>query len=111
MTETDHQTADRPTDREEEDYALDHRTVDAILDAVTAGDAAQIDALMEPLHAADIADLFEQISSGERAALLSLWSRGVDGEILSELDEAIRDEVVAALPREKVTPKLEVMVA
>ncbi|HQY43029.1 MAG TPA: magnesium transporter [Paracoccaceae bacterium] len=103
MTETEHQTAERPAEREEEDYALDHRTVDAILAAVEAGDAAQIDALMEPLHAADIADLFEQIGSGERAALLSLWSRRIDGEILTELDEGIREEVIAALPREVLT--------
>lgn len=103
MSETDSQIAERPNEREEEDYALDPRTVEAILDGVAKGDMAQIDALMEPLHAADIADLFEQIGAGERAALLSLWSRGIDGEILSELDEAIREEVIAALPRDVLT--------
>jgi magnesium transporter len=41
------------------------------------GDAdALIDALMEPLHAADIADLLEQVTADERAAWLRLWSRG-----------------------------------
>lgn len=103
MTETEHQTAERPAEREDEDYALDHRTVDAILEAVEAGDAAEIDRLMEPLHAADIADLFEQVGGSERAALLSLWSRGIDGEILSELGEGIREEVIDALPREVLT--------
>ncbi len=100
MSETEHQLAERPTEREEEDYSLDPRTVEAILDAVDAGDAAAIDRLMEPLHAADIADLFEQIGAGARAGLLALWSRGIDGEILSELDESIREEVIAALPRD-----------
>jgi magnesium transporter len=100
MTETEHQAAERPAERAEEDYALDHRIVEAILDAVEAGDTVEIDRLMEPLHAADIADLFEQIGGAERADLLSLWSRGIDGEILSELDEGIRDEVIAALPRD-----------
>ncbi len=79
------------------------KVVDAILDAVDAGDAATIDELMEPLHAADIADLLEQIGSAERAGLLKLWSRGIDGEILSELDESIREEVIAALPHEVLT--------
>jgi magnesium transporter len=41
---------------------------------------------MEPLHPADIADLLEQVSAGERAAWLGLWSRGIDGDVLSELD-------------------------
>lgn len=103
MTDTEHQLAERPQDREEEDYSLDPRTVEAILAAIEAGDAAQIDALAEPLHAADIADLLEQIGSAERAKLLSLWSRGIDGDILSELDESIREEVIAALPREVLT--------
>ena len=67
MSETEHQLAERPTEREDEDYSLDPRTVEAILDAVDAGDAAAIDRLMEPLHAADIADLFEQIGTGARA--------------------------------------------
>lgn len=103
MSETEHQLADRPTEREEEDYSLDPRTVEAILEAAEAGNAEAIDALMEPLHAADIADLFEQIGSGARAKLLTLWSRGIDGEILSELDESIREEVIAALPRDVLT--------
>jgi magnesium transporter len=84
----------------EEDYVLDSRTVDAILAAVAAGDHEGIDALMEPLHAADIADLLEQIGSDGRRDLLTLWSRGIDGEILSEIDESIREEVIGSLPHE-----------
>jgi magnesium transporter len=67
---------------------------------VAAGDVAGIDALMAPLHAADIADLLEQVSEGERAAWLALWSRGIDGEVLSELDWGLREEVIALLPDE-----------
>jgi magnesium transporter len=100
MADTDDQTDGRAEEREEEDYSLDPRTVEAILDAVEAGDTALIEGLMEPLHPADIADLLEQIGSGERAALLGLWSRGIDGEILTELDESIREEVIGALPPE-----------
>ena len=82
--------------REDDDYALDNRTVAAIQDAVEAHDADLLDTLMGPLHAADIADLLEQISGSERRALIALWPRGIDGEILSELDESIREEVIAA---------------
>ena len=76
--------------------------VAAILDAVEAGDAARVTLLLEPLHAADIADVLEQIGGAERRALLGLWSGEVDGEILSEIDESIREEVIEALPREVV---------
>jgi magnesium transporter len=88
------------TDREEDEYILDPRIVDAILEAVEADDTTAIDALMEPLHAADIADLLEQIGSADRAGLIALWSGGIDGEILSELDESIREEVIDLLPHE-----------
>ena len=76
--------------------------VAAILEAVTARDAVRLTALMEPLHAADIADVLEQIGGAARAGLLALWSGEIDGEILSEIDESIREEVIAALPESVV---------
>jgi magnesium transporter len=81
-----------------EDDPLEARRVDAVLAAVEAGDTARLTALLEPLHAADIADLLEQIGPGDRRDLLRLWSGEMDGEILSEIDEAIRDEVIEYLP-------------
>ena len=90
-------------DRDEDEYSLDPRVVEAILDAVEDGNAEAVDQLMEPLHAADIADLLEQIGSGPRAALVQLWSKGIDGEILSELDEGIREEIIEALPHDVLT--------
>ena len=90
-------------DRDEDEYSLDPRVVEAILEAVEDGNAEAVDQLMEPLHAADIADLLEQIGSGPRAALVQLWSKGIDGEILSELDEGIREEIIEALPHDVLT--------
>jgi magnesium transporter len=34
----------------------------------------------------------------DRRALLALWSGGIDGDVLSELDWSIREEVIEALP-------------
>ncbi len=86
---------------EEEDpseaYLLDRKSVAAILQAVENNDQALLTALMEPLHAADIADLLEQINGPDRRDLILLYDREFDGEILSELDESIREEVVSIL--------------
>ncbi|WP_050528172.1 magnesium transporter [Pseudorhodobacter aquimaris] len=76
---------------------LDARRVEAIQDAVEASDAPRLDALLEPLHAADIADLLEQISPNDRRELLRLWPNGIDGDILSELEEGIREQVIETL--------------
>ncbi len=79
-------------------YALDDSLRAQLRRAVSAEDVDAIDELIEPLHPADIADILEQISSGERAALLALWSRGIDGEVLSELDWSIREDILPLLP-------------
>jgi magnesium transporter len=55
---------------------------------------------MAPLHAADIADLLEQIGTEDRAALVRLYGHEFDGDILSEIDESIREEIVAILSPE-----------
>ncbi len=83
-----------------EDETLDQSRIDAVLRAVEVEDRDGLDALLEPLHAADIADLLEQISGSDRRALLALWSHEIDGEILSEISDAIREEVIESLPRD-----------
>jgi magnesium transporter len=85
-----------------EEDGLEQARVDAILEAVEAGDAARVTELLDPLHAADIADLLEQIGPTVRNALLALSSREIDGDILSELDDSIREEVIEALPADVV---------
>lgn len=85
-----------------EEIELDDARVEAIRAAVAAGDRALVLGLVEPLHAADIADFLEQIDTGERRGFLSLYSGQIDGDLLSEIDETIREEVIAALPADVV---------
>ncbi|MEO0378977.1 MAG: magnesium transporter [Pseudomonadota bacterium] len=82
---------------EDTGYVLERKDVSAILYAVDIEDRDQLTALMEPLHAADIADLLEQINAFDRARLIRLYDREFDGDILSELDESIREEVIGVL--------------
>lgn len=82
---------------QEGDYQLERASVSAVLGAVDRGDQGLLTMLMDPLHPADIADLLEQISAPDRRDLIRLYDREFDGEILSELDESIRDEVMAIL--------------
>ena len=87
----------RSDSKDERQFKLDRRTVSAILDAVEAQDAPLLTALMEPLHPADIADVLEQIDHDDRRALIMLYGLEFDGEILSELDESIREDVISML--------------
>ena len=83
--------------RDEEAYLLSRKNISAILYAVDIEDKVKLSELMDPLHAADIADLLEQISAFDRSRLIRLYDREFDGDILSELDESIREEVIAVL--------------
>ncbi len=84
-------------DGTEEDYALERATVTDVLSAVEAQDAGALEQLLEPLHAADIADLLEQIDGKQRRKFLTLWGVELDGEVLSELDEGLRVEVISEM--------------
>ncbi|MEO0937982.1 MAG: magnesium transporter [Pseudomonadota bacterium] len=81
----------------EEGYVLDARAVSRIMYAVDIDDQAGLTEQLDPLHPADIADLLEQINAFDRSRLIRLYDREFDGDILSELDESIREEVIAVL--------------
>ena len=87
----------------EDSYALDRSLVERVQEAIESGDVPAIDAAFEPLHPADIADLIEQIAPQERRALVELWSTGLEGDVLSELEESLREEVISYLPDSALT--------
>jgi magnesium transporter len=90
-------TPDQNESPERED-GLAQETIQSVIEAVDAQNAEELNQLLEPLHAADVADLIEQISAPERQALVELWGNEIDGEVLSELDEAIREPLIESLP-------------
>ena len=96
MSETD-QIIPPEALEDEADYSLDRKNVSSILFAVERGDRDGLTALLEDMHPADIADLLEQINHYDRRRLIQLYDREFDGEILSELEESLREDVIAML--------------
>ncbi|WP_439124377.1 magnesium transporter [Marivita sp.] len=98
---SDDQTIEAPEIEDADDaYSLGRKAVAQILYAVDRDDRDQLVELMEPLHPADIADLLEQINAFDRMRLIKLYDKEFDGDILSELDESIREEVIGILSPE-----------
>jgi magnesium transporter len=97
MTDEPQPTAEEERD---DDYGLDRELVPAVRLALATGDHGRLAALFEPLHPADIADLLEQLDLGELKELLVLAGDLIDGEVLSEIDEDLRESVIEFLPRE-----------
>ena len=71
-----------------------------IRSALEAEDAHALKEALEPVHPADIADVLEQIDPNQRTTFLRLYAAEFEGEILSEIDESIREEVIDVLPPE-----------
>ena len=80
-----------------------------VADAVEAGDRDAVYALVEPLHPADIADLFELLDEDDRPLLATLISDLMGGEVLAELNDHVRELLVEALPAGTVADLAEQM--
>ena len=88
---------DVPDDIDDEAFGISDRLVADVMSAVETGQSVYVDALLDPLHPADVAHLIELINSRQRRDLLSVWKGGMDGDVLSELDEKLREEVIESL--------------
>ncbi|MEL6376962.1 MAG: magnesium transporter [Pseudomonadota bacterium] len=91
------QPTEPEADREDDVYALDQQAVARIIHAVDNTDQAGLLSELEPLHPADIADLLEQINAFDRRRLIELYGHDFESDVLSELDDAIREEVINIL--------------
>ena len=103
------QTPIPDTQAEDDDFLPRRDLLDRIDAAIDAGDAALLNTLLEPMHGADIADIIERLTPAGRRAFLTLYSGEIDGEILSEIDESIRDEVIDQLPAEVIAEAVREM--
>lgn len=82
----------------------------ALHEALVAGDHAQVVHLIEPLHAADMADLLNKAKELDRVALITALAESLDPEILPYLEEHVQEEVLELLGRDRfasLLPELE----
>jgi magnesium transporter len=91
-----------PESRHDEDDRLKPEFVSEVMDRVEAGDAEGARALVEPLHPADVADLFELVDYDDRRALAGALADLLDGDVLAEMNEHVREELIDALEPHQV---------
>lgn len=84
------------------DDRLKPEFVRAVLDAVESGDTEAARALVEPLHPADIADLFELTPGDERAGLAHAVADLLDGDVFAEMNDYVREDLIDALEPQEV---------
>ncbi|OYX66973.1 MAG: magnesium transporter [Sphingomonadales bacterium 32-64-17] len=81
----------------DEDNRLKPEFVRDVRDALAEKDESAAYELVEPLHPADIADLLELLAPEERRALASAITDLMTVEVVAELNDYVRDDMVEAL--------------
>jgi magnesium transporter len=82
----------------DEDNRLTRDFVNRVWAAVETGDNDEAYRLVEPLHVADIADLFELTQQDRRGALAICLGALMSAEVLAEVNEYVREDIIDALP-------------
>ncbi|MEJ6010957.1 magnesium transporter [Novosphingobium aquae] len=86
----------------DEDNRLKPAFVRKVREALEAGERDVVYDLVEPLHPADIADLFELVDADERGALARAISDQMSPEVFAELNDHVRELIVEDLPADQV---------
>ncbi len=86
----------------DEENRLKPEFVRKVSDALDEDDDAQVYELVEPLHPADIADLFELIERDQRGRLAAAITDLMSGEVFAELNDHVRESMVEELAPEAV---------
>ena len=78
-------------------YGLTPEIEQAVARAIEEENGRRLYRLIRPLHPADFADLIERYSGENRRLLVTVVGRFFDPEILIELDETVREEIIPYL--------------
>ncbi len=87
---------------EEELYGPSEELLENISAALSEGDIALVETLIEPLHPADVADLIEHLKPEERKLFLEITRHVLEPETISHLEESLREEVVDQMRPEEL---------
>ena len=74
--------------------------VRAVAEAIDAHDKDKVRNLLSDVHGRDLADLIELLGAEERIALIQALGADFDFEVLTEVDEKVRDQISEALPND-----------
>jgi magnesium transporter len=83
--------------------------IDKIIVDIEAANNSEIKSLLKGLHAADIAELLEFLSTDQRTYLLNQLDGSNYTDVLAELDDSIIDQTINLLQHEKVAKSISDM--
>lgn len=91
----------------DEDGAIRQDVVARVAAAIAARDAATLTQDVGRLHQSEVGDLLESLGPDQRRALVELMGADFDFTALTEVDDAIRAEIVDAIPNEQIAQAVQ----
>ncbi|MEK9671445.1 MAG: magnesium transporter [Rhodospirillaceae bacterium] len=86
----------------------DHDIVDAaVAEALDTNDKAGLRVLVIGLHPADVADIVERLDTERRGKLVEAVGRDMPAEVLAELDETVREELMEAMSVKQIAAAVQ----
>ncbi len=81
---------------------VNHAFVELVTEAVGRADAEQVRLLGADLHEADVGALIEHLEPEDRSKFIALMGVDFDFTALTEVDDAVREEILDELPNETI---------
>ncbi|TCD13256.1 magnesium transporter [Oricola cellulosilytica] len=92
-----------------EDGAISADFLDRINAAIENGDADALAATVANLHESELGDVLETFDSDERGRFVGLLGDRFDFSALTEVDEAVRMEIIDALSNDKIAAAVQAL--
>src|SRR4029453_18254711 len=86
----------------DEDGAVRADFVERVVQAIATENSATLRELVGELHQADVGDLIEALDPELRPRLIKLMGHDFDFSALTQVDDAVREEILEGLPAETV---------
>lgn len=91
-----------PGEFRDDDGEVRAEFVAAVARAIAAGNRERLTALVGDLHEADTGALLEELQSEDRPKLVTLLGRDFDYAALTEVDDAVREEILEEVSNEAI---------
>jgi magnesium transporter len=91
-----------PMEFRDEQGEINPAFVETVADAIESADAERLRALVGDFHEADVGDLIEALQPDQRPRLIQLLGRDFNFAALTEVDDAVREEILEELETETV---------
>jgi magnesium transporter len=103
------QPSELPAEIYDEEGAIRGEFVAEIEDAIAAGDRDSLKEKVGSLHESEVGDLIEALAPEERRQLVELMGGDFDFAALTEVDEAIRLDIVDNMPNAQIAQAVQEM--